>query len=255
MPFWESTPFWGIAGLIGGAVISALFFLIGKSKKRLHYQRTTTQLITEQMISVPTLEVTIDNTTIKSLTSTKIEFYNAGNQVIYPEDFAPLEPLEIKVTKNSFDLRKCTTVTSKYQNCNPRMETTDEDKEALNVKFDFLRPRQTFSVTVLHDGKLSILGDLTDGKVLELEKSDYSSSRAIRFEYILFSAVLFLLTIYLCWREQVSLSLSIMSPAAIGCAILLLIALVMSPQNYSRIKKSLLGLIDRLYRIKYDKRQ
>ena len=46
MPFWESSIFWGIAGIVGGFIVAAFFFYVGKAKKSLIYQISTSALIT-----------------------------------------------------------------------------------------------------------------------------------------------------------------------------------------------------------------
>lgn len=161
---WNSTPFWGILGLIGGIIVTSVFFFMGKKRKILEYEIISTPLITKNVANISGLKVTLNGTPVKTLTSTTIHFFNMGSEKIEPTDFAPLEPLGISISGNvlHFQLRASTGRHNNH-NMNLRIEPTDE--QTLNIAFDFFRPKRTFSLTVLHEGRLSVLGELKEGKV------------------------------------------------------------------------------------------
>lgn len=161
---WNSTPFWGIIGLIGGIIVSSVFFLAGKKRKILEYQITSTPLITKNVANISGLKVTINDTPVKTLTSTTIRFFNMGSEKIEPTDFAPLEPLGISVSGSILHLQLRVSADRHYnRNMNLHLEPTDG--QTVNIAFDFFSSKKTFSLTVLHEGRLSVLGDLKEGKI------------------------------------------------------------------------------------------
>lgn len=151
----------GIAGVVVGLIgiiLSVFFYFRSKNKKILEYEITSTQLITKKMTSIPKLKVTIDNQPVKTLASTTIKFFNAGNQSIVFSDFATKEPLGITITGR---LHSCD-VSADNPNSTPNLVAIDD--KTFYVKFDFLKQNQSFSITLLHDGKITVLGELTNGE-------------------------------------------------------------------------------------------
>lgn len=165
MPFWESSLFWGIAGIVAGFVVATFFFLIGKNKKILEYQVTSTNLITKDMAEIPGINITLDGQPVANLISSTVKFMNAGNQTIVPDDFATLEPLGIGVEKHLLSLQHGYHISSDNPNSCPLIKAIDD--KTINIEFDFLKPKQSFLVTVLHDGDISIFGELKAGKTRE----------------------------------------------------------------------------------------
>lgn len=147
----------GIAGIIIGIIVSTFFYFRSKSKYLLEHRMKSTQLITKQMTSIPKLEVTVDGQSVESLTSTTIEFINSGNQSILCSDFATKEPLGITITGrlHSYD------VSADNPNSTPDLLAFND--KTFHVKFDFLKQKQSFTITLLHDGEVTILGELTNG--------------------------------------------------------------------------------------------
>lgn len=103
MVFWESSLFWGIAGIVGGFIVAAFFFYVGKAKKSLVYQISTSALITDEINSTPGIKVSVGNEPAVNVTSTTITFINSGNQTINSSDFASLSPLQIITSGHFFN--------------------------------------------------------------------------------------------------------------------------------------------------------
>lgn len=161
---WNSTPFWGIIGLIGGIIVSSVFFLAGRKRKILEYQIISTPLITRNVADIPGLKVTINDTPVKTLTSTTIRFFNMGSEKIEPTDFAPLEPLGISVSGSVLHLQFGAGA-DRHNNRNMNLHLKSIDGHTVNIAFDFFSSKKSFSLTVLHEGRLSVLGDLKEGKI------------------------------------------------------------------------------------------
>lgn len=169
LEFWQSNVFWGVAGILGGLVISAFFFFVGKSRKILEYYVSSTQLITEDMTKIPGLKITIDQQPIKNLTSTVIMFTNVGNQTILPSDFAAVDPLGVAVNGQFLNIANGCTISTDSPNASPRLNVLDDF--TLGIEFDFLKPRKSLYVILLHSGKIVPTGELKDGKMRELRDS------------------------------------------------------------------------------------
>lgn len=163
MMLWESSAFWGIAGIIGGIVVATFFFVVQRKIKILEYQVDSTKLITDEMINIPGIKITLDSQPVRNLTSTTIKFTNSGNQTITSDDFATLAPLGISVTGRFFNIQHGYHTTSDNPNSIPFVKTLDD--KTVNIEFDFLKQKQSCSITILHDGALSVLGELKSGKI------------------------------------------------------------------------------------------
>lgn len=163
MSFWESSVFWGIAGIIGGFIVAAFFFYVGKAKKSLVYQISTSALITDEINSTPGLKISVGNEPAINVSSTTITFINGGNQTINSSDFATLSPLQIITSEHFFNAENIDVSYIKTRNkaLNPRIRVVEKNK--IIVEFEYLKPKQEFEITVLHDGELSVSGDLKTG--------------------------------------------------------------------------------------------
>lgn len=156
-----SSTLWGISGIIIGTIASAIFFVLSKKKTLLEYKIVSTQLIAKEITSIPNLKVTIDGQSAEGLVSTTIRFINSGNQIISSFDFANKAPLSITTTDHLYGID----VFSDNPNSIPSIQPFDD--KTYYIAFDFLKPKQSFSVTLLHSGKLSIFGELKTGRMRE----------------------------------------------------------------------------------------
>ena len=185
MPWDDPTVLWGIAGIIVGLIgiiVSAFSFFCGKSKKLLEHRMESTQLITEKMTSVQNLKLTIDDQPIESLASTTIKFINSGNQSIFSSDFAPKEPLGVTITGHLYGHD----VFADNQNSIPLIQPFDN--KTYHITFDFLKPKQSFSITLIHNGTLEIIGELMDGKRRKYRNNSRLMRECSQILYILFYA-------------------------------------------------------------------
>lgn len=162
MPWNDSGTLLGIAGLVVGLIgiiVSVVLYFRSKCKKTLGYTIDSTQLISKKMTGIPKLKVSIDDQPVETLSSTTILFFNAGNQSIVLSDFAIKEPLGISITGrlHSYD------VSADNPNSTPTLQPIKD--KTFYVKFDFLKQKQSFSITLLHDGTVSVFGELTNGEV------------------------------------------------------------------------------------------
>lgn len=116
------------------------------------------------MSKIPGLENALKGEFTSDLTSTTIEFISRGTSTIIDSDFATLAPLQIVSTGHFFNLETIgEQISSNNPNFNPKVSVIDNKK--FSITFEYLKPKQAFSVSVLHDGRISVSGDLKSGKI------------------------------------------------------------------------------------------
>ena len=186
MLFWESNVFWGVAGIVAGVVVATFYFLIGKSNKLLEYEMVSTNLITDSITNIPGISIMFDGKSIENLVSTTIKFINSGNQTIVSSDFAVLEPLGVTVTGQFLSTQHGYQVSCDNPNSCPCVKIVNS--KIANIEFDFLKPKQSLTITVWHNGKLFVLGELKTGKKREYRES-YSFSKHLCLSLVLFSFI------------------------------------------------------------------
>lgn len=204
---WIENLFWCIVGIIGGAIVSAIFYYISKNRKVITYEIVTTTLIASECRKLKKLKISYKNIDISSLYVSTIKIKNTGNHIIENSDFAPTAPLSIKtngvflvipendstsspllsiITDDSFS------ITSKTENTDIDMDTTtilssnsynkvypipqfNENNICTTAKinFDYISKKEVITSTVFHTGSISVTGKLKDGKIIKDEKTKH----------------------------------------------------------------------------------
>lgn len=192
MPFLESNIFWGIASIVAGISVSLFFYIYGKNRKILRYTISSNELISDKLSSHHGLDITFKGQRVKNMTSSLIMFFNVGNQVITSEDFSKSVPLQISA-KNIFfgGSDEFHVISGKDQVIN----IYEINKKDLKIEFEFLRPKDSFVISLLHDGNLTVKGVMKTGKIVNSsskkslwENGDFSVSKGCAFAVWLFMA-------------------------------------------------------------------
>ena len=160
----------GVAGLLVG-IWGGWATWKSRRKQLMVYCISSSRIITDRINSIPGLKIMVGDEFISDLTLTKIDFYNQGNVNIKGNvningsDFATRSPLRITSTGRFFNLEAINedTIVSDNPNLNPDIIITD--KNTLNLTFEYLKPKESFSISLLHDGEVSVSGDLKSGKL------------------------------------------------------------------------------------------
>ena len=176
----------GLVLTIIALILSIIFFMAGRKKMMLEYDISSTPLVTDEMTSIPDLEVFYCHQPVKNLTSTTIRFFNWGNQMLDKHSFAEKQPLCLTTDGHFF--RGQSTVNATASNPNSIPSLSEIDDQTRQVVFEFLEPKQSFQLTLLHDGELSVSGCIKNGKLKVLDHSpgwaDY-----ITFAYFLIVSI------------------------------------------------------------------
>lgn len=171
MPWWESSLFWGVVGIVVGFLISTIYYLIGKERISMKHHITSKSIITKETLEAAGVNLVFDNQPINQLIETTVKFTNSGNRTIEPLHYAIKEPLGIYVLGHLFRY----SVWAENRNSIPDIEPIDNDK--YKIEFDFLKPKQAFSIKLFHDGAVDVFGELRFGSSRGLKRN-----RPLHFE-------------------------------------------------------------------------
>lgn len=158
MSFLHSPIFWGVVGVVGvflGIFASAYF----SNRKVLEHLEHSSKLIPKDISNIPGLTITMHGKPIQDLIATEIKFFNGGNQTIESSDFAKAEQLGAAIDGTYYGAE----ISSSNPNSAPAVKVVDE--HTLAVDFDFLKPNDSITLILWHNGKASIRGDIKFGKV------------------------------------------------------------------------------------------
>lgn len=173
MSLWELSSFLGIPGIIVSTIITIIFFFLSKSRKNLEYEIISTPLITKEMVNIPGLEVTINKQAVEDLVTSTIIITNTGNQTVEFDDFAKSCPLNIVASGKILNFENGCRVLTNNMHMKPYPILKSEN--TITLDFEFLKPRMSFTIILLHSGSLTVLGELKSGNIVE--KQTYSASR------------------------------------------------------------------------------
>ena len=121
-----------------------------------------------------------------------------------------MEPLSIVVNGCFYDLENSCKIESDNPNSTPQIEILNKD--TAHIQFDFLKPKQSFSITLLHSGKLKIGGELKNGTRCEYRSHNNIYAIVKLISYFLFTSFLLLVSYkYLSSTLTICLALSIIS--------------------------------------------
>lgn len=161
----------GIILTIFFGILSYIFYRKGIKKKKLLITSNSTILISEDLSNYNGLQISYNNEDVKTLTSTTITIRNIGNDVIEKNDIIPSDPITFTTTNKFLSTNNEEyKVVSSNKKISASLLKNDESK--LQLDFDFINPKNELSVTLLHNGDISINGDLKNGNIDKISNND-----------------------------------------------------------------------------------
>lgn len=157
MPWWESGAFWGIAGIVAGLLISTAYYCIGKERILMKCHKTTRLIPPEEIVYLSNIGF-LSNNQLKNLIETTLKFTNSGNRTIEPSDYATKEPLGVHISGRLYQHH----ASADNNNSLPTITPMEDNK--YKIEFDFLKPKQSFSIALFHDGIANVFGELKSGR-------------------------------------------------------------------------------------------
>lgn len=178
---WESSILWGIIGLIGTIFFGYIFYLKSTKEKILLCKFNSMTVISDYITKYKGLRVTYKKKKIKQLKVSTITIKNTGNDTIDENDIAPSCHITFATTKNFLlDDIEDSEIIASNKSISVKLHKISNNKIELN--FDFLKPQDMITVSLLHNGKLSVFGDLKNGTIIINDNRLYN--RRLRIQKI-----------------------------------------------------------------------
>lgn len=200
----DSNLFWCIVGIIGGAIVSLFFYIIGSKRKIIKYNINSEQLISTDTSLLDGIDVIYNSKPLSELYKTTVTFENAGNSNIELNDFSTKNPLSIIVSNGEF----LSTDITHYQNgghknyvpCDVHTTIYQQKSkpyvyERATVKFEYISPKQSIKCIVYHTGDLQVYGDLKEGKLVNKTRKKHNLSILEKSIFSLLTIMLLLISI------------------------------------------------------------
>ena len=160
--------FWCITGIIGGAIVTLIFYLIDNKKCILKYNIITTPLMYNTVSQIENLTITYDEYPINRLYCSKINIKNNSKYIIEQSSFSSKEPLTIS-TNGILLLNKQVSNTQKVFLKASNTESENIPKNAL-ICYEYFPIKETLSLIVYHTDDIFISGKLKNGKIVKNRK-------------------------------------------------------------------------------------
>lgn len=137
------------------------------------YRITTKHIISSEISNLAGIKIFFNDHPITELTQTTVKFTNCGNQTIEPFYYASKEPLCIHIPGHLYQH------SASAENNNSMPAITPMDNSRYKIDFDFLKPKQSFTIELFHDGNIDVSGELKTGNITNL--TFFSSFSGVHF--------------------------------------------------------------------------
>lgn len=181
---WNSSILWGIIGLSGGFIISLLFFVLSKRKRKLAYSITTTPIIVKKISKISDLIITYKGKNIDDLSSSYIQIKNIGNDTLEEKDFPELSKLSF-ITDGEFLVNTIDELKIESSNKSIKISPLLVSFNEIQLNFDYLDPKDTISCNVFHTRNIIVSGDIKNGKVINNTQLEKANRYKQKLEFIL----------------------------------------------------------------------
>ena len=162
---WNSSILWGIIGLLGGFIVSLLFFILSKRKRKLSYSITTTPIIVKKISKISDLIITYKGKNIDNLSSSYIQIKNIGNDTLEEKDFPELSKLSF-ITDGEFLINTVDEIEIKSSNEAIKILPSLVSFNEIQLNFDYLDPKDIISCNIFHTRNIIVSGNIKNGKII-----------------------------------------------------------------------------------------
>lgn len=195
---WNSSLLWGIVGLIGGFLVSLLFFTLSKKHRKISYSISTTPIIVKKITKISELVITYKNKNIDNLSTSYIKIRNIGNDTLDVNDFPELNRLSL-VTDGTFLINSIDELeivkSNKYMKTNPSLISPNK----IEISFDYFDPKNEISFSLFHTGNIEVCGSIKNGKIIndtQIEKFNRYKQKIQRIIPIILMILTMLATLF-----------------------------------------------------------
>lgn len=152
----NSNLFWCIIGIIGGALVSLLYFLLGLERKILK-------------VSLDSFELNINN---KKYYFSDIQICNKGNTIIDKNDFNPLSPFSFAFRDENGNILCKENIIENNQKWKYKFSISRDDicrssfLKEIHLIYDYFSKKDVIHLYIFHTSILFIIGELKQGKII-----------------------------------------------------------------------------------------
>ena len=171
---WSSSLLWSIIGISGSFIVSLLFFMLGKRKRKLSYSISTNPIFLRNISKIPDITVTYKDKKIAHISYSHIEIKNIGNDTLEERDFPELNKLSL-ITDGKFLLNTIDELEVKSSNKSIKISPLLVSFNKIQLNFDYIDPKNIIECNIFHTGNIIVCGELKNGKIInhtQMEKSN-----------------------------------------------------------------------------------
>lgn len=143
-----------------GVLVAVVGILISIHKKKLLYTTASTSLIDSKTSGIQNHTIVVDGKSAQALVKTTVTIRNSGIHQIEKSDFSETLPLRITTTGCFFHPASGYIVKAKDPGS---IKVNPLDEHTIAIDCAYIKSHGGFSIDVLHDGDLSVSGELKTG--------------------------------------------------------------------------------------------
>lgn len=138
---------------LAGVIISGILYFRAKRRAKPSVQFSRMTIVSPQSDELPSdVEILYKGSKINQLTKTNIILWNDGTETLHGSSVVEDSPVQICFEEGVTILRHQIVKETRSVN-RSRLEPVENQRNAINIKFDYLDPADGINVEILHDSK------------------------------------------------------------------------------------------------------
>lgn len=166
----DSNLFWCVVGIIGGAILSAIisliFFILSKRRRKISYIKHTYKVIMDKLPKINELEIKYKGNDVTDLSYSQVEFTNSGNETLELDDFPKSKHLSIS-TKGQFFINTPNELEIASSNNDITIDVIIISHQKIEINFDYLNPHDKIIFNILHTDNINVNGNIKGGRLID----------------------------------------------------------------------------------------
>ena len=179
----DSNLFWCVVGIIGGAILSAIisliFFILSKRRRKISYIKHTYKVIMDKLPKINELEIKYKGNDVTDLSYSQVEFTNSGNETLELDDFPKSKHLSIS-TKGQFFINTPNELEIASSNNDITIDVIIISHQKIEINFDYLNPHDKIIFNILHTDNINVNGNIKGGRLIDNTQISENVQRSVR---------------------------------------------------------------------------
>lgn len=172
---WNSSILWGIIGLIGGFIISFIFYKLSNKKSKIVCIIDSNIIPKQYLNKTDNLDIAYLKEHNKKLIKTIIKIRLSNNIIVNKNDFGRATPFCIKV-KGKFFVNDINSIITYNFNPDNLLEPKIKNNSTILLDFDYLTKEDEITLVLLHTGALKVEGKLRNGSVINVDSFERTAN-------------------------------------------------------------------------------